>query len=161
MMMTTTTTYSDFIDNAITMNRNDHEQISVYLENFTRCSNQYSHKTFRILPYCLFVYLAPLLVVLVNFAYLSQVSIIPRVIPTPHSVILSYLPNGVPIPPLHQAGSLTLSHSKPTVWGIAQESPHLRLCYMCQRLLSNSHTCVFGTFEYQVTTVKTNSSHQY
>ena len=98
MMMTTTTTYSDFIDNAITMNRNDHEQISVYLENFTRCSNQYSHKTFRILPYCLFVYLAPLLVVLVNFAYLSQVSIIPRGIPTPHSVILSYLPNGVPIP---------------------------------------------------------------
>lgn len=98
MTMTTTTTYSDFIDNAITMNRNDHEQISVYLENFTRCSNQYSHKTFRILPYCLFLYLAPLLVVLVNFAYLSQVSIIPRGIPTPHSVLLSYLPNEVPIP---------------------------------------------------------------
>ena len=63
-------------------------------------------------------------------------------------------------PPLHLC-FLPLSHSKPTVWGIAQESPHLRLCYMCQRLLSNSHTCLFGTFEYQVTTVKTNSSHQY
>lgn len=118
-----------------------------------------SHKTFRILPYSLFLYLAPLLVVsvffqLLNFAYLSQVSIIPRGIPTPHSVVLSYLPNGVPIPSTPGFPHPFTFHSN--YLGIAQESPHFFV-----RLLSNSHTCLFGTFEYQVTTVKTNSSHQY